>query len=57
MAGLTCGNPIFNNLFEDNSIHQNRGKNVVLNIEAMKEIVKDYSDRIRTPVFLGIRTG
>lgn len=58
MAGLTCGNPIFNSLFEDKSIStEQRGKNVALNIEAMKEIVTDYSDRIRTPVFLGIRTG
>jgi CRISPR-associated protein Cst2 len=58
MAGLTCGNPIFNSLFEDKTIStEQRGKNVALNIETMKEIVTDYSDRIRTPVFLGIRTG
>jgi CRISPR-associated protein Cst2 len=57
MAGLTCGNPIFNALFEDNSLEPNVGKNVVLNIDALKEIITDYKDRICTPVIIGIRTG
>ena len=61
MAGLTCGNPIFNALFEDNSVEpnvgKNVGKNVVLNIDALKEIITDYKDRICTPVIIGIRTG
>jgi CRISPR-associated protein Cst2 len=84
LAGLTCGNPIFNNLFEDkikskdnsdsskeaeeerekedkdknkNNNFSNRGKTVIINIEALKEIVTDYKDRICTPVFIGIRTG
>jgi CRISPR-associated protein Cst2 len=57
MAGMTCGNPIFNTLFEDNSINPNMGKNVVLNIEALKEVITDYKDRICTPVIIGIRTG
>jgi CRISPR-associated protein Cst2 len=67
MAGLTCGNPIFNSLFEDkhqvdkpsNSSNRgsNRGRTVILNIEALKEITTDYRDRIKTPVFIGIRTG
>jgi CRISPR-associated protein Cst2 len=54
---MTCGNPIFNTLFEDNSINPNMGKNVVLNIEALKEVITDYKDRICTPVIIGIRTG
>ncbi len=57
MAGLTNGNPIFNTLFQDDSVEETRGKNVVLNIEALKEIVADYSDRIVTDVYIGIRTG
>ena len=55
MAGMTCGNPIFNMLFEDNSINPNVGKNVVLNIEALKDVITDYKDRICTPVIIGIR--
>ena len=55
-AGMTCGNPIFNTLFEDNSINPKVGKNVVLNIEAMNEVITDYKDRICTPVIIGIRT-
>jgi CRISPR-associated protein Cst2 len=57
MAGMICGNPIFNTLFEDNSNNPNVGKNVVLNIETLKEIITDYKDRICTPVIIGIRTG
>lgn len=56
MAGMTCGNPIFNTLFEDNSIDPNVGKNVVLNVKALKEVITDYRDRICTPVIIGIRT-
>ena len=57
LAGLTCGNPIFNSLFEDKNNSRARGKSVILNIEALKEITTDYNDRIKTPVFIGIRTG
>ena len=57
MAGMTCGNPIFNTLFEDNSLDPRMGKNVVLNLKALKEIISDYKDRICTPVIIGIRTG
>jgi CRISPR-associated protein Cst2 len=57
LAGLTCGNPIFNNLFEDKNNSRARGKSVILNTEALKEITTDYKDRIKTPVFIGIRTG
>lgn len=57
MAGMTCGNPIFNTLFEDNSLDPKMGKNVVLDVKALKEIISDYKDRICTPVIIGIRTG
>ena len=57
LAGLTCGNPIFNSLFEDKNNSRARGKSVILNTEALKEITTDYNDRIKTPVFIGIRTG
>lgn len=57
MAGMTCGNPIFNTLFEDESFEPNVGKNVILNEKALKEIISDYYDRICTPVIIGIRTG
>ncbi len=50
-AGLTCGNPIFNNLFNDN------GDTIKLNVDLLKEIVADYQDRICTPTFIGIRQG
>ena len=57
LAGLTCGNPIFNTIFEDDSTAKNRGKSVTINVAALREIVNDYNDRICTPVFIGIRTG
>ncbi len=51
-AGLTCGNPIFNNsLFTDDK------NGIVLRVETIKEIVKDYKNKICTPVFVGIRNG
>ncbi|MGI0070294.1 MAG: type I-B CRISPR-associated protein Cas7/Cst2/DevR, partial [Nitrosopumilaceae archaeon] len=43
LAGLTCGNPIFNGLFIDD------GTGPMLKVDTLKEIVKDYSDRISTP--------
>ncbi len=53
VAGLTCGNPIFNHLFE---VDSDSGQ-PVLNINALQEIAKDYANRIVTPIFVGIRTG
>jgi CRISPR/Cas system-associated protein Cas7 (RAMP superfamily) len=50
IAGTTCGNPIFNHLFEDD------GDEPSLKVETLKEIIKDYSDRITTPVIIGIRS-
>ena len=51
LAGTTCGNPIFNHLFEDD------GNGPSLKIETFKEIISDYSDRIAKPVLIGIRSG
>ena len=53
VAGLTCGNPIFNHLFESDS---DSGQ-AVLDIKALQEVAKDYADRIVTPILVGIRTG
>ncbi len=51
VAGLSCGNLIFNNLFEDTS------KGPKIKIETLEEIIKDFSERIVTKVYIGIRTG
>jgi CRISPR-associated protein Cst2 len=53
VAGLTCGNPIFNHLFQ---IDSDSGE-ALLDINALREIAKDYADRIVTPIVVGIRTG
>jgi CRISPR-associated protein Cst2 len=57
MAGLSCGNPIFNKLFSDDSSAQTRGKTVSIDVDALKEIAKDYKNRLCTPIYVGIRTG
>jgi CRISPR-associated protein Cst2 len=49
LAGLSCGNPIFNQLFESSE------EGPILGVAKLKEIVSDYSDRILTPVFIGLR--
>jgi len=51
LAGTTCGNPIFNSLFIDD------GSGPILKVDALKEVARDYSDRIVTPIFVGIRKG
>ncbi len=51
IAGLTCGNPIFNHLFKDDQ------EGPIFKDETFKEIIRDYADRIVTPVFIGIRSG
>lgn len=51
LAGLTCGNPIFNHLFKDDT------EGPLFKIETFKEIIADYADRIATPVLIGIRAG
>lgn len=51
LAGTTCGNPIFNSLFIDD------GNGPILKVDVLKEVAHDYSDRIVTPIFVGIRKG
>lgn len=51
LAGLSCGNPIFNHLFTDG------GDAPEVNIGALKEVIRDYGDRIVGPVLIGLRTG
>jgi CRISPR-associated protein Cst2 len=51
-AGLRCGNPIFNHLFEDDL-----DKGLSLKANVFREILADYADRIVTPVAVGIRKG
>lgn len=51
LAGLTCGNPIFNHLFLDG------GDGPTLKVDTFKEIIRDYADRLATPVLIGLRAG
>lgn len=51
LAGTTCGNPIFNSLFIDD------GSGPALKVATLREVARDYSDRIVTPIFIGIRKG
>jgi CRISPR-associated protein Cst2 len=52
LAGLSCGNPVFNHLFEDEPPN-----GLVFNSKLFVEVVRDYADRIVTPVFIGMRGG
>lgn len=56
MAGLSSGNLIFNNLFEDTKDGP-RLKNVPEGKTVVEEIVGDYADRIVTSVYIGVRSG
>lgn len=51
LAGMQSANPVFNNLFIGT------GEKPILNIEAIKEIAKDYKSKLATPIYIGIRTG
>ncbi len=51
-AGMTCGNPIFNHLLEDDV-----EKGVSLKIGVLKELISEFADRLATPVYIGVRTG
>lgn len=51
VAGLTCGNLIFNDLFEDTK------EGPKLKLETLKEILRDFADRIVGKVYVGIRKG
>jgi CRISPR-associated protein Cst2 len=51
VAGLSCGNLIFNDLFAEKEAQP------VIKLETLKQIIADYQDRIVTPVYVGIRLG
>ncbi|MGF7214833.1 CRISPR-associated protein Cst2 [Spirosoma lacussanchae] len=51
LAGLECANPVFNNLFEGS------GEMPSLKINALKQIIDDYQNKLATPVYIGIREG
>jgi CRISPR-associated protein Cst2 len=51
VAGLNCGNLIFNDIFTEKE-----GKPVI-KIDCLKQILADYKDRIVTPVYIGFRKG
>lgn len=51
VAGLTSGNLIFSNIFEDST----NGPRI--KIDTLEEILKDYSSRLASNVYIGIRTG
>ncbi len=48
-VGLSIKAPIFNNLFDPYSNQPG------LKIELLREIIQNYSDKIETPVFIGLR--
>lgn len=52
VAGLSCGNPIFNHLFGDTPEN-----GLALKIKSLTQILMDYADRITTPIYIGLRTG
>lgn len=51
VAGLNCGNLIFNDIFTE------KESQPVIKIETLKQIIDDYRNRLATPVFIGIRKG
>jgi CRISPR-associated protein Cst2 len=51
-AGMSCGNPIFNHLFNDDA-----DGGLTLKIDVLREIMNEFADRIVTPVYIGVRTG
>lgn len=50
LAAVDCGIPIFNRLFEQEN-------ELTMNVEALKEVIKDYRDRIDGKVYIGLRKG
>ena len=51
VAGLNCGNLIFNDIFTEKE-----GKPVI-KIDCLKQILADFKDRLATPVYIGFRKG
>jgi CRISPR-associated protein Cst2 len=56
LAGLNCGNLVFNHLFEDNP-DQLSSEGPLIKTDTLKEIAVDYKDRLTTPIYIGIRKG
>ena len=52
LAGLSCGNPIFNHLFSDEP-----PTGLLFKTGLFIEVLRDYADRITTPVYIGLRSG
>lgn len=50
LAAVDCGIPIFNRLFDQEN-------ELTMNVEALKEVIKDYRDRIDGKVYIGLRKG
>ena len=50
-AGLSCGNLIFNDLFDE------KESQPVIKLDTLKDIINDYRNRLTTPVFIGVRKG
>lgn len=51
IAGLNCGNLIFNDLFKE------QDGRPAIKLKALKEAIEDYRERLVTPVFIGLRDG
>src|SRR5205085_2235079 len=51
VAGLNCGNLIFNDLFKE------QDGQPAIKLDALKQTLDDYRSRIVTPVFIGVRDG
>ena len=51
VAGLNCGNLIFNDLFKE------QDGQPIIKLDALKQTIDDYRSRIVTPVFIGVRDG
>jgi CRISPR-associated protein Cst2 len=56
LAGLNCGNLVFNHLFEENPDQLSSGGPLV-KTDILNEIAADYKDRLTTPIYIGIRKG
>lgn len=51
VAGLDCKNPFLNNLF---SVEKGQ---IEIHMELLKELIKDFGDRIKTKLYIGLRSG
>jgi CRISPR-associated protein Cst2 len=50
-AGMESANPVFNDLFDGS------GEKPSLKINTLLEIARDYSTKLSTPIYIGIRSG